>query len=127
MPMNPLIHAAFNTELELAKQLIASGNLERAYTHIERAHVIGQNSVVLHARSHWLFLRLELIRSRPLAAWGQVMRIMLGVLGSALNVVPVGNTGGSDISMFKRLPVAVELQNIIDDAFHMNINNSKEN
>jgi hypothetical protein len=26
----------------------------------------------------------------------------------------VGNTGGTDISMFKRLPIAPELQKIID-------------
>jgi hypothetical protein len=38
----------------------------------------------------------------------------LGVAGSAVGVVPVGNTGGTDISMFKRLPIAPELQKIID-------------
>ena len=42
------------------------------------------------------------------------MRIMLGITGSALGLVPAGNTGGSDISMFKRMPVPAELQNIID-------------
>jgi hypothetical protein len=36
------------------------------------------------------------------------------MIGSAVGVVPVGNTGGSDISMFKRLPVPPELQSIID-------------
>jgi hypothetical protein len=36
------------------------------------------------------------------------------VLGSAVGVVPVGNTGGSDVSMFKRMPIEPELQNIID-------------
>ena len=113
--MKPLIHAAFNKELDLARQLIALGELETACVHIERAHVIGQNSVVLHARSHWLFLKLELLRRRPSAAFGQVMRLILGVPGSALGVVPAGNTGGSDISMFKRMPVAAELKTIIDE------------
>ena len=42
------------------------------------------------------------------------MRLVLGILGSAVGKVPVGNTGGSDISMFKRMPIAPELQDIID-------------
>jgi hypothetical protein len=42
------------------------------------------------------------------------VRIVLGVLGSAVGVVPVGNTGGTDISMFKRMPIEPELQRIID-------------
>ena len=49
-----------------------------------------------------------------MAALGQTMRLLLGMLGSAVRIVPVGNTGGTDISMFKRMPVAPELQSIID-------------
>jgi hypothetical protein len=49
-----------------------------------------------------------------MAALGQTVRILLGILGSAVGVVPVGNTGGTDIGMFKRMPIEPELQNIID-------------
>jgi hypothetical protein len=49
------------------------------------------------------------------AAWGQAMRIVLGALGSALGKVPVGNTGGSDISMFARLPIDPELARFMDE------------
>jgi hypothetical protein len=49
-----------------------------------------------------------------MAALGQAVRIVLGMLGSAVGVIPVGNTGGTDISMFKRMPIEPELQNIID-------------
>ena len=49
-----------------------------------------------------------------MAALGQTVRILLGILGSAVGVVPVGNTGGTDIGMFKRMPIKPELQNIID-------------
>ena len=49
-----------------------------------------------------------------MAALGQTVRILLGILGSAVGVVPVGNTGGTDIGMFKRMPIDPELQNIID-------------
>ena len=59
-------------------------------------------------------LLFEIRRRRPVAALGQVVRLVLGILGSAVGKVPVGNTGGSDISMFKRMPIAPELQDIIE-------------
>jgi Protein of unknown function (DUF3703) len=107
-------NAAFETEIAQAKALITRGELEAGYAHLERAHVIGQAFVAPHARSHWLMLLFEIRRRRPVAALGQVVRLVLGILGSAVGKVPVGNTGGSNVSMFKRMPIAPELQEIID-------------
>lgn len=112
--MNPVQGAAFDNEITLAKAFIVRGELESAFAHLERAHVIGQAFVVPHVRSHWLMLEVELRRMRPVAAFGQIVRIVLGALGSAVGTVPVGNTGGSDISMFKRMPIAPELRDLID-------------
>lgn len=85
-----------------------------AMQHLERAHVIGQAHVGPHVQTHWWMLKLEWQRRRLRAVAGQAVRIVLGALGSAVGVIPVGNTGGSDISMFRRLPVAPELQAVID-------------
>ena len=112
--MNPVRSVAFDNEIARAKTFIAMGELEAGFAHLERAHVIGQAFVVPHARAHWLMLKVEVRRRRPVAAFGQAVRIVLGVLGSAVGVVPVGNTGGSDVSMFKRMPIAPDLQNLID-------------
>lgn len=114
--MNPVRRAAFDTEIALAKERISEGNLDAGFVHLERAHVVGQAFVGLHARSHWLMLKVELRRRRPAAVFGQALRILLGILGSAVGVVPVGNTGGSNVSMFKRMPIEPELQRIIDAA-----------
>ena len=59
-------------------------------------------------------LRVELRRRRVIDAFGHTVRLVLGMLGSAVGIVPVGNTGGTDISMFKRMPIEPELQKIID-------------
>lgn len=112
--MNRVRRVAFDSEIALAKDLIAKGELEASFSHLERAHVIGQAFVVPHAKSHWLMLGVEFRRGRVKAVFGQVVRILLGMLGSAVGVVPVGNTGGTDISMFKRMPIEAELQTIID-------------
>lgn len=112
--MTPLRSVAFDNEIALAKELIAKGELEASFPHLERAHIIGQDFVVPHATSHWLMLTVEFRRRRVIAVFGQAVRIILGMLGSAVGVVPVGNTGGTDISMFECIPVDPELQNIID-------------
>ena len=104
----------FDDEIVLAREFMAAGNLERAFTHLERAHVIGQNFVGAHAKAHWLMFRLEFRRRRIAAVFGQAVRLFLGVIGSAVGVVPTGNTGGTNISMFKRMPIPPDLQSIID-------------
>jgi len=112
--MNPQCTLAFDREIALAREFMAAGDLDRAFRHLERAHVIGQKFVGAHARVHWLMFTLEIRRRRVAAVFGQAVRIVLGIAGSAVGVVPVGNTGGTDISMFKRLPIAPDLQRIID-------------
>ena len=50
-------------------------------------------------------LGVEFRRRRVMATFGQIARIVLGMLGSTVGLVPIGNTGGTNISMFKRLPI----------------------
>ena len=112
--MNLVQRSVFNSEIAQAKSLIATGDLGAGFAHLERAHVIGQAFVVPHVTTHCLMLQVELRRRRPAAVLGQGIRIVLGALGSAVGVVPTGNTGGTNISMFKRMPIDTELQSIID-------------
>lgn len=112
--MHPIRRSAFDTEMAKARMLLAAGRLTAAFGHLERAHVIGQAHVIPHVTSHWWMFRVELRRRRPAALVGQLARIILGALSSAVGVIPAGNTGGTDISMFKRMPVAAALQDIID-------------
>ena len=112
--MNTNRRLAFSREIALSRELVAAGDPERAFRHLERAHVIGQTFVGAHSKAHWLMLKLEFRRRQVGAVLGQVVRLILGAIGSAVGVVPIGNTGGTDISMFKRLPIAPELQEIID-------------
>ena len=113
--MNPRQRQAFDREVSLGRDLMAAGDPERAFKHLERAHIIGQTFVGAHSKAHWLMLTLEVRRRRVGAVFGQVVRLILGAIGSAVGVVPTGNTGGTDISMFKRLPIAPELQEIVND------------
>ena len=111
--MNPIQKAGFDLEIAQARALMSRGELQGAFRHLERAHVIGQSHVVPHVVAHWLMLGIELRRCQLVAAWGQVVRIVLGALGSAVGVVPTGNTGGSNVNMFKRIKIEPELQDLI--------------
>ena len=106
--------AAFEQELSAAQDCIDDGDFETGFRHLERAHVIGQKYVLPHVRSHWAMLKLEWRRGRPAAVVGKAVRIVLGGIGSAIGVLPDGNTGGSNVSMFKRMPVKDELKKLRD-------------
>ena len=101
-------------EISLAKSLLRSGGYEQSMRHLERAHVLGQRSIGTHVSAHWLMLRVAVARRDPGAALGQIARIVLGAIGSAVGVLPVGNTGGSDVDMFRKMPIPPELALLLD-------------
>jgi len=66
-----------------------------------------------HVLSHWHMLAVAFRRHEPRAVLGQLARVFLGAIGSAVGSVPSGNTGGTDISMFKSMPIDPELLSIM--------------
>lgn len=113
--MNPVQKEAFEQEMSAARRCESEGSLDEAFRHLERAHVLGQRYVVPHTRTHWRMFLAGLRRRDFSASWGQAIRMVLGALGSAVGKVPVGNTGGTDISMFARLPIEPELARLMED------------
>ena len=112
--MNPAHRKALDHELTRARAALAGARLYEAMAHLERAHVLGQSAVVPHVVVHALMFQVALRRRMGRAALGQLARIVLGALGSAVGRVPIGNTGGSDVSMFAPMPIAPELRAIME-------------
>jgi hypothetical protein len=111
--MNARQRDALHDELRAARALLRERRHDAAFAHLERAHVLGQAFVRPHVTAHWLMLIVALRRGEPLAAGGQVIRILLGALGSAVGSVPTGNTGGSNVSMFRRMPIDPDVARIM--------------
>ena len=88
--MHVTLESKFHSEIMEAKRLMSSGSLEEAFTHLERAHVLGQRYVVPHVQAHWLMLKIGLSRRSITEVFGQAVRILLGALGSVIGVVPTG-------------------------------------
>jgi Protein of unknown function (DUF3703) len=103
-------------ELQQAERLWNAGQRDGAFGHLERAHILGQTSTWQHLRTHWHMLVWG-VRSKSIRECvGQVTRIIGAAVVTPLGQVPVGNTGGSNISPFKPLPVPQDLAAMIASA-----------
>src|SRR5262245_22862116 len=111
--MHPQLKAAFDAELQSAKRALAQDNLETAFAHFERAHILGQWYVGAHSRAHVGMLRIGWRRRDMREIVGQLLRIPGAIIGSALGRVPRGNTGGSNVSAFREMPIAPDLKSIL--------------
>jgi hypothetical protein len=103
-------------EVRLASQAEAHGRFDTALLHLERAHVLGQRSTVLHVRVHRLMLRLALRNAWTAEAFAQLWRVAAAALFTPIGLVPAGNPGTARVNGMRRQPVASDLQRLIDAA-----------
>lgn len=109
----PGIRTFVDAELLRARELLQRSEDADAFAHLERAHVLGQFSTSQHVRVHWHMLRWAVKRRRCGEAAGQVLRIAAASVLTAFNLLPEGNTGGANQSVFRRQPVPADLAQII--------------
>lgn len=102
-----------DTELEAASRAEADGDASQSFRHLERAHVLGQPSTVQHVRVHWQMLRWGWRQGQAREVLGQMTRIVGAATKTAFGMVPTGNTGGSNVSPIKPMPVPEDLAAII--------------
>lgn len=106
----------YQIELKNYQQEIINGNLEKAWTHLERAHVIGQKYPIEHSFTHWKMLLFGIKIKNSKEIIGQLPRLILGGVKSFIGTVPIGNTGGANVPPLKPLPIDKELQTIFKNA-----------
>lgn len=46
--------------------------------------------------------------------WGQIIRIIGAATKTPFGIYPTGNTGGSNVWFFKRMPIPDDLKEILD-------------
>jgi predicted Zn-dependent protease len=71
--MNKRLKESIEKEIAEAERLSAAGDHESAFTHLERAHVLGQSSTYQHTRVHILmaFIRPETQAGRTSALFAR--------------------------------------------------------
>ena len=110
--MSPRLKAAFSAEMQLARDYFRAGNLDSAFVHLERAHILGQRDTLRHTWNHWWMFRVGLRRGDFREVQGQVLRMLASLLFSRI-WVPEGNTGGSNVSPIKPMPIPAELRELL--------------
>jgi len=83
------------------------------FAHLERAHVLGQASTREHVRVHWRMLRWGWRHRDAREVFGQLLRLAGAATKTFIGMVPEGNTGGSNVSAVRPMPVDPELARII--------------
>jgi pimeloyl-ACP methyl ester carboxylesterase len=104
-----------HVQAELAAAAVSeqAGDLAASFRHLERAHILGQTSTVEHVRVHGRMLVWGLRRRNVREVTGQMQRIAGAAVVTGLGLVPHGNTGGSNVSAFKPMPIPEDLSAII--------------
>lgn len=87
-----------------------------AFAHLERAHVLGQASTREHVRVHFRMLIWSIRHRRLGELAGQVVRVIGAAALTPMGVVPIGNTGGANVSPWRRMAIPPDLAKVIADS-----------
>ena len=112
--MRAPLAAAFEHEMTQAARARAAGDLARAFAHLERAHILGQRSTWRHLRSHLAMFAIGWMRRDARELFGQVSRLFAAALFSRI-WVPLGNTGGANVSALRPMPIPDDLRALLDE------------
>ena len=104
------------SEILAAYQAEARGKPAVAFSHLERAHILGQTSTVEHVRVHCHMFLWSIRQRNVRESLGQLLRIVGAAIGTAAGLVPQGNTGGTNVNSFKSIHIPPELAALIEKA-----------
>ena len=122
MPNN--IVPFYKNELEAYKNNLQKEDLQIAWYHLERAHIIGQKYPYEHTFVHWKMLQFGIKTKSFKEVLGQVPRLLVGGVKSFVGHIPAGNTGGANVPPLKSMEIPNDLQKIIS---MQNINSTSLN
>jgi hypothetical protein len=103
-------------EISAAYQAEKQGQPGIAFSHLERAHILGQTSTVEHVRVHWYMFLWGIRQRNTRESLGQLLRIIGAAISTSVSLVPQGNTGGTNVNPFKSMPIPPELAALIEEA-----------
>jgi len=108
------IRSYFNLELSRYQVCMDLGQWSTGWTHLERAHIIGQKYPFTHTQVHWKMLKFGIRMKSSREILGQIPRLLTGGVKSFVGKVPEGNPGGANVPPLKSFPIDAQLQSILD-------------
>lgn len=113
--MPSVVEQAYRFEVKQAQQARHQKLWPQAWSHLERAHILGQQNLVLHLQSHWLMLKLAVEQANWLEIRGQVLRLFLAPIGHLTGSLPLGNPGSSHYPVLQAQPVPEDLVHLLSE------------
>ncbi len=86
-----------------------AGDIDSAWRHLERAHIVAQPLAMAHMASHLRMLGFAIALRDAREIGGQLLRLALAPVGNLAGKLPIGNTGRARISAFAPMPVPPDL------------------
>jgi hypothetical protein len=102
----------YSKELASFRYALKNNELNTAWNHLERAHVIGQAYPIEHSAVHLKMLQFGIRIKSSKEVIGQIPRLLVGGVKSFVGIIPVGNTGGANIPPLKSLPIDPEIKQV---------------
>lgn len=106
----PTSRDGFRDEMGAARAAMTRGDHAAAFARLERAHILGQLSFPDHVVAHIWMLRVAWARRDGRELRGQVLRLAATVPGHLFGWLPIGNTGGADVSPLKPMAIPADLE-----------------
>lgn len=107
------ILVSYRQEMQIAIKARTDGDLNLAFHHYERAHVLSQKYTWPHIKSHVGMLQVGWLRKDPREMVGQCIRMVAALIFSKI-WVPIGNTGGANVSALRPMPIPEDLQQVLE-------------
>lgn len=108
--MKPALKTAFANEMAAAQAAENAGDMALAKHHLERAHILGQRRYWTHVQTHFHMWRLARKQADRKEARGQLVRLIGAGPFHLAGWVPIGNTGGADVSAVQPMPIPTDLR-----------------
>jgi hypothetical protein len=105
----------FLKEIEIAGRYLLMNDFRSCWHHLERAHILGQPYPYHHTLVHWKMLLFGIKLKDKREIVGQIPRLLVGGVKSFVGEIPVGNTGGANVSPLKSMEICAELNKIIEE------------
>ena len=74
--MKKELKSAFQKEMRLAHSSYLADDLDQAFSHFERAHILGQRYFIAHMVTHWWMFRVGIRRQDLREIFGQITRMI---------------------------------------------------
>jgi hypothetical protein len=112
-PINPHISIFIESELKLYNEAIEIKNFTKAFSHLERIHVISQSHPREHTMTHFRMLRFAVLTFSPLEILIQTLYSAVSYIATVLKLYPDGNTGGASAITKGKMEIPEDIQLIL--------------